>query len=69
MGGSNRECCLHTKEGVKLGVIGDHSSWVWCAAVKPDSNFVVSELLSAVLTYSTYFLIVICRLMDLFVYI
>lgn len=40
VGGSNKQCSLHTREGVKLGVIGDHESWVWCAAVKPDSNYV-----------------------------
>ncbi|XP_064607326.1 intraflagellar transport protein 122 homolog isoform X2 [Liolophura sinensis] len=38
--GSNKQCCLHTKEGVRLGTIGDQNSWVWCAAVKPDSNYV-----------------------------
>ncbi|XP_061187801.1 intraflagellar transport protein 122 homolog isoform X4 [Saccostrea echinata] len=40
VGGSNKQCCLHTKEGVKLGVIGDQSTWTWSAAVKPDSNYV-----------------------------
>ncbi|CAC5401560.1 IFT122 [Mytilus coruscus] len=40
VGGSNKQCCLHTREGVKLGVIGEQESWVWCAAVKPDSNYV-----------------------------
>ncbi|XP_041348420.1 intraflagellar transport protein 122 homolog [Gigantopelta aegis] len=51
VGGSNRECCLHTKEGVKLGVIGEHSSWVWCAAVKPDSNFVAVGCQDGTLAY------------------
>lgn len=40
VGGSNKQCSLHTREGVKLGVIGEQESWVWCAAVKPDSNYV-----------------------------
>ncbi|ELU12491.1 hypothetical protein CAPTEDRAFT_164190 [Capitella teleta] len=40
IGGSDKLCSLHTKEGVKLGVIGDQKSWVWCAQVKPDSNYV-----------------------------
>ncbi|BFZ08413.1 hypothetical protein BsWGS_11452 [Bradybaena similaris] len=40
VGGANKQCCLHTKEGVKLGVIGEPSGWVWCCAVKPDSNYV-----------------------------
>lgn len=43
VGGSNKQCCLHTKEGVKLGVIGDQTSWTWSAAVRPDSNYVVSS--------------------------
>ncbi|KAL4226474.1 hypothetical protein ACF0H5_014457 [Mactra antiquata] len=40
VGGSNKQCNLHTKEGVKLGTIGDQQSWVWAAAVRPDSNYV-----------------------------
>ncbi|KAK3103245.1 hypothetical protein FSP39_017787 [Pinctada imbricata] len=40
VGGSNKSCALHTKEGVKLGVIGEQASWVWGVAVKPDSNYV-----------------------------
>ena len=43
VGGANKQCNLHTKEGVKLGTIGDQQSWVWAAAVRPDSNFVVSH--------------------------
>ena len=42
MGGSNRECVLYTKEGIKLELIGAQESWVWCAAPRPDSNYVVS---------------------------
>lgn len=41
VGGANKQCNLHTKEGVKLGTIGEQQSWVWAAAVKPDSNYVV----------------------------
>ncbi|KAK3799786.1 hypothetical protein RRG08_066806, partial [Elysia crispata] len=40
IGGGNKQCALHTKEGVKLSTIGEPSSWVWSCAVKPDSNFV-----------------------------
>ncbi|XP_059169667.1 intraflagellar transport protein 122 homolog [Physella acuta] len=40
LGGANKQCCLHTKEGVKLGVIGEPAGWVWSCAVKPDSNYV-----------------------------
>ena len=41
VGGADRQCTLHTKEGIKLGVIADQKSWVWTAKVKPGSNFVV----------------------------
>ncbi len=45
VGGSDKQATLHTKEGVKLGVIGDtQNSWVWACRVRPDSNFVVSTL-------------------------
>jgi len=37
--GANKH--LYTKEGVKLGVIGDQQSWVWCCEARPDSSFVV----------------------------
>jgi len=40
IGGANKQCHLHTREGVKLGVIGNESSWVWVCRVRPDSNFV-----------------------------
>ncbi|CAG0915966.1 unnamed protein product [Notodromas monacha] len=40
VGGSNKACLLYTREGVKLGNIGDHASWVWCAAARPDSHYV-----------------------------
>ena len=39
--GANRTCVLMTREGVTLGAIGEHSSWIWAAAVKPGSNYVV----------------------------
>ncbi|CAG0883204.1 unnamed protein product [Darwinula stevensoni] len=41
VGGSNKGCLLYTKEGIKLGAIGEQQSWVWCAKAKPDSNFVL----------------------------
>ena len=42
VGGADKQATLHTKEGVKLGVIGEQNSWVWACKVKPDSNYVVS---------------------------
>lgn len=41
MGGSDKQVSLYTKDGVRLGTIGDQSSWVWTCKVKPDSNYVV----------------------------
>ncbi|RXG56418.1 Intraflagellar transport protein [Armadillidium vulgare] len=40
IGGSNKAALLYTKEGVKLGVVGEQQSWVWCCAARPDSNYV-----------------------------
>ncbi|XP_066967390.1 intraflagellar transport protein 122 homolog isoform X2 [Macrobrachium rosenbergii] len=40
LGGSNKSCLLYTREGVKLGTVGEQASWVWCCAARPDSNFV-----------------------------
>ncbi len=42
VGGADKQATLHTKEGVKLGVIGEQNSWVWVCRVKPESNYVVS---------------------------
>ncbi|XP_034446524.1 intraflagellar transport protein 122 homolog isoform X2 [Hippoglossus hippoglossus] len=41
MGGSDKQSSLYTKDGVRLGTIGEQNSWVWTCRVKPDSNFVV----------------------------
>lgn len=41
IGGSNKACVLYTKDGVKLGTVGEQSSWVWCCAARPDSSFIV----------------------------
>ncbi|XP_068714789.1 intraflagellar transport protein 122 homolog isoform X2 [Montipora foliosa] len=40
IGGSDKKCSLHTKEGVCLTSIGEQQSWVWCCKVRPDSNYV-----------------------------
>ena len=37
---SFKACVLYTKEGVRLGTVGEQQSWVWCCAAKPDSNFI-----------------------------
>ncbi|XP_060691773.1 intraflagellar transport protein 122 homolog [Hemiscyllium ocellatum] len=41
MGGSDKQVSLYTKDGVRLGSIGEQQSWVWTCRVKPDSNYVV----------------------------
>lgn len=41
MGGSDKQASLYTKDGVRLGTIGEQNSWVWTCRVRPDSNFVV----------------------------
>ena len=54
VGGADKQATLHTKEGVKLGVIGEQNSWVWSCRVKPDSNYVVSTELMGVI-YRTHY--------------
>ncbi|OWK02456.1 hypothetical protein Celaphus_00010646, partial [Cervus elaphus hippelaphus] len=41
LGGSDKQASLFTKDGVRLGAIGEQISWVWTCKVKPDSNYVV----------------------------
>ncbi|XP_018007047.1 intraflagellar transport protein 122 homolog [Hyalella azteca] len=40
VGGANRSCSLYTREGVRLGLICDQQSWVWCCEAHPDSSYV-----------------------------
>ncbi|CAG9855625.1 unnamed protein product [Phyllotreta striolata] len=41
IGGLNMACTMYTKEGIKLGTIGDaQDSWVWCCDAHPSGNFV-----------------------------
>uniref|UniRef100_A0A671FTF5 Intraflagellar transport protein 122 homolog n=1 Tax=Rhinolophus ferrumequinum TaxID=59479 RepID=A0A671FTF5_RHIFE len=41
LGGSDKQVSLFTKDGVRLGTVGEQNSWVWTCKVKPDSNYVV----------------------------
>uniref|UniRef100_A0A8C4TA70 Intraflagellar transport protein 122 homolog n=1 Tax=Erpetoichthys calabaricus TaxID=27687 RepID=A0A8C4TA70_ERPCA len=41
MGGSDKQVSLYTKDGIRLGPIGEQNSWVWSCKVKPESNYVV----------------------------
>jgi len=47
-GGANNQCNIYSRDGVQLGVVGELSSWVWSAEVRPDANCVVCPLLSLV---------------------
>ncbi len=38
IGGSNKSVVLYTKDGVKLGTVGDQESWIWCCAARPGVN-------------------------------
>ncbi|ERL84617.1 hypothetical protein D910_02045, partial [Dendroctonus ponderosae] len=39
--GLNKCCKLYTREGIKLGMIGDQqNSWIWCCEADPTGNFV-----------------------------
>ncbi|XP_059571923.1 intraflagellar transport protein 122 homolog isoform X2 [Alligator mississippiensis] len=40
LGGSDKQVSLYTKDGVRLGTIGEQSTWLWTCKVKPDSNYV-----------------------------
>ncbi|XP_055115104.2 intraflagellar transport protein 122 homolog isoform X14 [Symphalangus syndactylus] len=41
LGGSDKQVSLFTKDGVRLGTVGEQNSWVWTCQAKPDSNYVV----------------------------
>ncbi|KAJ6668283.1 hypothetical protein lerEdw1_015660 [Lerista edwardsae] len=40
LGGSDKQVSLYTKDGVRLGTVGEQSTWVWTCKAKPDSNYV-----------------------------
>ncbi|KAJ3136146.1 hypothetical protein HK100_002072 [Physocladia obscura] len=40
IGGSDQKVTLWTAEGIKLGVVCERESWVWCCKVKPKQNYV-----------------------------
>lgn len=42
IGGLNKACLMFTREGIRLGMIGDQqNSWVWCCEAHPSGNFIV----------------------------
>ncbi|KAJ3351285.1 hypothetical protein HDU83_009012 [Entophlyctis luteolus] len=40
VGGSDHKATLWTAEGIKLGLVCESDSWVWCCKVKPSQNYV-----------------------------
>lgn len=54
MGGSDRQVALHTKEGIRLGLICEMQSWVWVCKTKPGTQFVVTKLLTKFKTRFPY---------------
>lgn len=54
MGGSDKQTSLYTKDGVRLGTIGEQNAWVWTCRVKPDSNFVVGPQLVKQYVWGSY---------------
>ncbi|XP_042142808.1 intraflagellar transport protein 122 homolog [Ixodes scapularis] len=38
VGGSCREARVYTREGVCVGPVARHNSWVWCCRARPDSS-------------------------------
>ncbi|CAH0553397.1 unnamed protein product [Brassicogethes aeneus] len=41
IGGLNKACSMYTRDGIKLGMIGEQqSAWIWCCEAHPSGNFV-----------------------------
>nr|XP_008115197.1 PREDICTED: intraflagellar transport protein 122 homolog isoform X3 [Anolis carolinensis] len=40
LGGSDKQVSLYTKDGVRLGTVGEQNTWTWTCKAKPDSNYV-----------------------------
>uniref|UniRef100_T1IRE0 Intraflagellar transport protein 122 homolog n=1 Tax=Strigamia maritima TaxID=126957 RepID=T1IRE0_STRMM len=38
--GSNKQTVLFTKDGVSLGSIIEHTSWIWCSEARHDGNYI-----------------------------
>ncbi|XP_017773799.1 PREDICTED: intraflagellar transport protein 122 homolog [Nicrophorus vespilloides] len=50
--GSNKACNIYTKDGIKLGMIGDQQqSWVWCCAVHPEGNYIAMGCQDGTIAY------------------
>lgn len=47
--GTNKICNMYTRDGIRLGSIGDQqNSWIWCCAPHPSGNFIVSTKLTLI---------------------
>ena len=50
--GCNKAIQLFTKEGIRLGMLGElYESWVWATAVHPSGSSLVSHILSYLFMY------------------
>lgn len=44
IGGLNKACLMFTREGIRLGMVGDQqNSWIWCCEAHPTGNFIVCK--------------------------
>ncbi|CAH1993982.1 unnamed protein product [Acanthoscelides obtectus] len=51
-GGLNKACIMYTKDGIKLGVVGEQqNSWVWCCDAHPSGNFVAMGCEDGTISY------------------
>lgn len=68
--GSNKGAVLMTREGIRLGTVGeDQQSWVWCCAARPDSAFVVYNIFfSPIPQFIIFFHVNIQQLVNIFTF-
>lgn len=57
--GTNKACSMFTREGIKLGMVGEQqNSWMWCCDIDPRGNFVVSRY--SVLNFEIIYFLLKC---------
>ncbi|KAK6627629.1 hypothetical protein RUM44_010107 [Polyplax serrata] len=50
--GTGKVCNLHTKDGIKLGMVGQQQkSWIWCSASSPNDDYVAIGCQDGTLAY------------------
>lgn len=50
--GSNKQCMLYSKDGIKLGTVAELKSWAWTSRVRPDSNAVAIGCQDGVISFN-----------------